>query len=139
MQLRQASESRKSIEVLPIQSVGDNNSPSYFADGVQDNILTDLGKVGDLKVISRSGVAPYRGKNRNTKQIGRDLSVANVLEGSVQISGDRVRINAQLIDTRTDSQIWAEQYDRKLEDLFALQSELPQRIVNWRVVHQSWH
>jgi eukaryotic-like serine/threonine-protein kinase len=123
-----ASDIRKSIAVLPFQNLGDNNSPSYFADGVQDNILTDLGKVGDLKVISRSGVAPYRGKNRNMKQIGRDLGVANVLEGSVQISGDRVRINAQLIDTQTDSQIWAEQYDRKLEDIFALQSELAQTI-----------
>jgi len=123
-----ASDIRKSIAVLPFESLGDNNSPSYFADGVQDNILTDLGKVGDLKVISRSGVAPYRGKNRNMKQIGRDLGVANVLEGSVQISGDRVRINAQLIDTQTDTQIWAEQYDRKLEDIFALQSELAQTI-----------
>jgi serine/threonine protein kinase/TolB-like protein/Flp pilus assembly protein TadD len=123
-----ASDTRKSIAVLPFESLGDNNSPSYFADGVQDNILTDLGKVGDLKVISRSGVAAYRGKNRNMKQIGRDLGVANVLEGSLQISGDRVRINAQLIDTRTDTQIWAEQYDRKLEDIFALQSELAQTI-----------
>ena len=123
-----ASDIRKSIAVLPFENLGDHNSPSYFADGVQDNILTDLGKVGDLKVISRSGVAAYRGKNRNMKQIGRDLSVANVLEGSVQISGDRLRINAQLIDTQTDSQIWAEQYDRKLEDIFALQSELAQTI-----------
>jgi eukaryotic-like serine/threonine-protein kinase len=123
-----ASDIRKSIAVLPFDNLGDNNSPSYFADGVQDNILTDLGKVGDLKVISRSGVAPYRGKNRNMKQIGRDLGVANVLEGSVQISGNRVRINAQLIDTQTDTQVWAEQYDRKLEDIFALQSELAQTI-----------
>jgi serine/threonine protein kinase/Flp pilus assembly protein TadD len=124
----QASDNRKSIAVLPFESLGDNNSPAYFADGVQDNILTDLGKVGDLKVISRSGVAAYRGKNRNLKQIGRDLDVANVLEGSLQISGDRVRINAQLIDTQTDTQIWAEQYDRKLEDIFTLQSELAQTI-----------
>ena len=123
-----ASNLRKSIAVLPFENLGDNNSPSYFADGVQDNILTDLGKVGDLKVISRSGVAPYRGKKRNMKQIGLDLGVANVLEGSVQISGDRVRINAQLIDTKTDAQIWAEQYDRKLEDIFALQSEIAQTI-----------
>jgi len=123
-----ASDTRKSIAVLPFENLGDNNSPAYFADGVQDNILTDLGKVGDLKVISRSGVAPYRGKNRNMKQIGRDLGVANVLEGSVQISGDCVRINAQLVDTHTDSQIWAEQYDRNLEDIFALQSELAQTI-----------
>jgi serine/threonine protein kinase/TolB-like protein/Tfp pilus assembly protein PilF len=123
-----ASDIRKSIAVLPFENLGDKNSPSYFADGVQDNILTDLGKVRVLKVISRSGVAPYRAKNRNMKQIGRDLGVANVLEGSVQISGDRVRINAQLIDTQTDSQVWAEQYDRKLEDIFALQSELAQTI-----------
>jgi serine/threonine protein kinase/tetratricopeptide (TPR) repeat protein len=122
-----ASDIRKSIAVLPFENLGDN-SPSYFADGVQDNILTDLGKVGDLKVISRSGVAAYRDKHRNMKQIGHDLGVANVLEGSVQISGDRVRINAQLIDTQTDTQIWAEQYDRKLEDIFALQSELAQTI-----------
>src|SRR5437762_5017723 len=122
------SDIRKSIAVLPFESLGDTNSPSYFADGVQDDILTDLGKVGDLKVISRSGVAGYRGKSKNVKQIGRDLGVANVLDGSLQISGDRVRINAQLIDTRTDAQIWAEQYDRKLEDIFALQSELAQTI-----------
>src|SRR5207245_11320752 len=122
------SDSRKIISVIPFENLCSNNYPSYFADGVQDNILTDLGKVGDLKVISRSGVAAYRGKNRNMKQIGRDLDVANVLEGSVQISGDRVRINAQLIDTQTDTQIWAEQYDRKLEDIFALQSELAQTI-----------
>jgi eukaryotic-like serine/threonine-protein kinase len=123
-----ASDTRKSIAVLPFENLGENNSPSYFADGVQDNILTDLGKVADLKVISRSGVAGYRGKNRNMKQIGRDLGVVNVLEGSLQISGDRVRINAQLVDTQTDTQIWAEEYDRKLEDIFALQSELAQTI-----------
>jgi eukaryotic-like serine/threonine-protein kinase len=123
-----ASDTRKSIAVLPFENLGENNSPSYFADGVQDNILTDLGRVADLKVISRSGVAGYRGKNRNMKQIGRDLGVVNVLEGSLQISGDRVRINAQLVDTQTDTQIWAEEYDRKLEDIFALQSELAQTI-----------
>jgi eukaryotic-like serine/threonine-protein kinase len=123
-----ASDIRKSIAVLPFENLGDNNSPSYFADGVQDDILTDLGKVRDLKVISRSGVAAYRGKNRNMKQIGRDLGVSNALEGSLQISDDRVRINVQLIDTQTDTQIWAEQYDRKLEDIFTLQSELAQTI-----------
>jgi TolB-like protein len=123
-----ALDTRKSIAVLPFESLGDNTAQPYFADGVQGDILTDLGKVRDLKVISRSGVATYRGKNRNMKQIGRDLGVANVLEGSLQISGDRVRINAQLIDTRTDAQIWADQYDRKLEDIFALQSELAQTI-----------
>ena len=123
-----ASDIRKSIAVLPFENLSDNTTQPYFSDGVQDDILTDLGKVRDLKVISRSGVAAYRGKNRNVKQIGRDLGVVNVLEGSLQISGDRVRINAQLIDTQTDTQIWAEQYDRKLEDIFALQSEVAQTI-----------
>ena len=118
----------KSIAVLPFENLSSDPDNGYFAYGVQDNILTDLGKVGDLKVISRSGVAAYQGKNRKMKQIGRDLGVANVLEGSLQISGDRVRINVQLIDTRTDTQIWTEQYDRKLEDIFALQSELAQTI-----------
>ena len=122
------SATRKSIAVLPFESLGDDTAQPYFADGVQDDILTDLGKVRDLKVISRSGVAGYRGRSKNVKQIGRDLGVANVLEGSLQVSGDRVRINAQLIDTQTDTQIWAEQYDRKLEDIFALQSELAQTI-----------
>jgi len=126
--MQPALDTRKSIAVLPFESLGDNNAQPYFADGVQDDILTDLGRVRDLKVISRSGVATYRGKNRNIKQIGRDLGVANVLEGSLQILGDRVRINAQLVDTHTDTQIWAEQYDRKLEDIFALQSELAQTI-----------
>ena len=119
----------KSIAVLPFEQFSESDDRSYFADGVQDNILTDLGKVSDLKVISRSGVAGYRGKDRDVRQIGRDLGVANVLEGSVQISGDRVRINAQLIDTRTAAQVWAEHYDRQLKDLFALQSELAQTIV----------
>jgi TolB-like protein len=126
---RAAGADAKSIAVLPFENFGDNSPPSYFADGVQDNILTDLGKVEDLKVISRNGVAPYRGKALNAKQIGRELGVANVLQGSLQISGDRVRINAQLIDTRTETQIWANHYDRKVEDIFALQSELAQTIV----------
>ena len=121
-------DARKSIAVLPFETLGDDNPPAYFADGVQDNILTDLGRVGDLKVISRSGVAAFRGKARNLKEIGRALGVRNVLEGSVQVSGDRVRVNAQLIDTQTDTQIWAEHYDRKVEDIFALQSELAQTI-----------
>jgi serine/threonine protein kinase/tetratricopeptide (TPR) repeat protein len=124
-----AADLRKSIAVLPFDNFGNDEAPSYFADGVQDNILTDLGKVGGLKVISRSGVAGYRGKTRNVKEIGRELGVGSILEGSVQISGDRVRINAQLIDTATDSQIWADHYDRKIEDIFALQSELAQTIV----------
>jgi len=117
-----------SIAVLPFDSFGEG-APSYFVDGVHDNILTDLGKVSDLKVISRSGVAPYKGKPKNVKEIGRALGVTSVLEGSVQVSGNRVRINTQLIDTRTDAQIWADHYDRKTEDIFEVQSELAQTIV----------
>lgn len=119
---------RKSIAVLPFDNFGSEN-PSYFADGVQDNILTDLGKVGDLMVVSRNAVASYRGKARNARDIGHELGVGNVLVGSVQKSGDRVRINTQLIDTQTETQIWAEHYDRNVEDIFALQSELAQTIV----------
>ena len=119
----------KSIAVLPFDGFGDAGAPSYFVDGVHDNILTDLGKVRDLKVISRSGVAAYRGKPRNIKEIGRALGVANVLQGSVQVSGDRLRINTQLVDTRTDTEVWAEHYDRKMEDVFAVESELAQTIV----------
>ncbi|HEV3409907.1 MAG TPA: tetratricopeptide repeat protein, partial [Chthoniobacterales bacterium] len=118
----------KSIAVLPFDNFGSEN-PSYFADGVQDNILTGLGKVSDLKVVSRNAVAPYRDKQINSKEIGRELSVAHVLLGSVQKSGDRIRINAQLVDTRTNTQVWTEQYDRKVEDIFALQSELAETIV----------
>lgn len=118
----------KSIAVLPFDNFAGDNSSSYFADGVQDNILTDLGKIGDLKVISRSGVSAFRGKARDMAQIGRQLGVANVLEGSVQTLGNRVRINAQLIDTRTNTQLWAEHYDRNIEDIFGLQSELAQTI-----------
>lgn len=117
-----------SIAVLPFDSLGNDASPSYLADGVQDNILTDLGKIRGLKVISRSGVAAFRGKARDMQEIGRQLGVANVLEGTVQISGDHVRINTRLIDARTNAQVWAEHYDRKVEDIFALQSELAQTI-----------
>ena len=102
---------------------------SYFADGVQDDILTDLAQAEDLKVISRTGVAPFRKAPRNIREIGSKLGVAYVLEGSVRKLGDRVRINAQLIDTQSDTQVWAEQYDRKVDDLFALQSDLAQAIV----------
>jgi serine/threonine protein kinase/predicted Zn-dependent protease len=121
--------SPKSIAVLPFDSLGSSDAPSYFVEGVQDNILTDLGKVKDLRVVSRSGVAAYRGKNVDAKEIGKELGVANVLQGSLQLSGDRVRINAQLIDTRSDTQIWAEHYDRKVEDIFSLQGELAEKIV----------
>jgi serine/threonine protein kinase/predicted Zn-dependent protease len=119
----------KSIAVLPFDDFAGNEANSYFADGVQDDILTDLAQAADLKVISRTGVAPFRKAPRNIREIGRKLGVAYVLEGSVRKLGDRVRVNAQLIDTRSDAQVWAEQYDRKVDDLFALQSDVAQAIV----------
>ncbi|MEO8044836.1 MAG: protein kinase [Spartobacteria bacterium] len=119
----------KSIAVLPFDDFAAPDGTSYFADGVQDDILTDLAKAEDLKVISRSGVSPYRTGVRDVREIRQNLGVAYVLEGSVRRLNDRVRVNAQLIDTESDVQVWAEQYDRKLEDLFALQSDLSQAVV----------
>src|SRR5205085_7777295 len=107
------------IAVLPFENLSDEKEHTAFADGVQDDILTKLAKIGDLKVISRTSVMEYRGK-RNVRQIGDALSVSHVLEGSARRSGDRVHVNAQLIDTRTDTHVWVEQYDRNLNDLFAV-------------------
>src|SRR5205823_7003590 len=105
------------IAVLPFESLNGQKENSAFADGVQDDILTKLAKIGDLKVISRNSVMEYRGK-RNVRQIGNALHVSHVLEGSARRSGDRIHLNAQLIDTRSDTHVWAEQYDRDLNDLF---------------------
>ena len=115
------------IAVLPFENLNDQKENSVFADGVQDDILTKLAKIADLKVISRTSVMEYRGK-RNVRQIGDALRVSHVLEGSARRSGDRIHLNAQLIDTRTDTHVWAEQYDRDLNDLFAIQSEIAQRV-----------
>src|SRR5216110_3285723 len=115
------------IAVLPFENLNDQKENSVFADGVQDDILTKLAKIADLKVISRTSVMEYRGK-RNVRQIGDALRVSHVLEGSARRSGDRIHLNAQLIDTRTDTHIWAEQYDRDLNDLFAIQSEIAQKV-----------
>jgi TolB-like protein/class 3 adenylate cyclase/Tfp pilus assembly protein PilF len=118
----------KSIAVLPFDNFSDDKQDSYFADGIQDDILTALSKISDLKVISRSSVMRYRENNRNLPQIARELSVANVLEGSVRRAGDEIRVTAQLIDARTDTHLWAEHYDRKTSDLFAIQSEVAENI-----------
>jgi TolB-like protein len=115
------------IAVLPFENLGEQNEQAAFVDGVQDDILTKLAKIADLKVISRTSVMDYRGK-RNLRQIGNDLRVSHVLEGSVRRAGTHLRLNAQLIDTRTDTHIWAEQYDRDLNDLFAVQSEIAQKV-----------
>ena len=115
------------IAVLPFENLSEQNESAAFVDGVQDDILTKLAKVADLKVISRTSVMDYRGK-RNLRQIGNDLRVSHVLEGSVRRAGTHLRLNAQLIDTRSDMHVWAEQYDRDLNDLFAIQSEIAQKV-----------
>jgi TolB-like protein/Flp pilus assembly protein TadD len=118
----------KSIAVLPFDNFSDDNQNAYFADGVQDDILTSLAKVSDLKVISRSSVMQYRGRTKNLREIGQSLGVAYVLEGSVRRYADKIRITAQLIDARTDIHTWAEYYDRALSDVFAIQSEVAEKI-----------
>jgi TolB-like protein/Tfp pilus assembly protein PilF len=115
------------IAVLPFENLGEQKENAAFVDGLQDDILTKLAKIGDLKVISRTSVMEYRGK-RNLRQIGNDLRVSHVLEGSVRRAGTHLRLNAQLIDTRTDTHVWAEEYDRDLNDLFAIQSEIAQKV-----------
>jgi len=119
----------KSIAVLPFATLSDDRNDAYFADGVQDQILTNLARVSDLKVISHTSVRQYKtGAERNIREIGKQLGVAYIMEGSVQRARDRLRINAELIDARNDSHIWAETYDRSAADLFAIQSELAQSI-----------
>src|SRR5438874_2780439 len=125
-----SSDGKKSIAVLPFASLSENKNDAYFADGVQDQILTNLAKVSDLKVISHTSVRQYEtGAERNIREIGRQLGVGYIVEGSVQRARDRLRINATLIDARTDTHVWAETYDRTAADLFAIQSELAQSIV----------
>jgi TolB-like protein/Tfp pilus assembly protein PilF len=121
----------KSIAVLPFENLSDEKENAYFADGVQDEILTHLAKVADLKIIGRISVMQYKsGVARNLREIGEQLGVANAVEGSVQRSGNRVRVNAQLVDTRTDRQLWGQTYDRDLADVFAIQSEIAKAIAD---------
>jgi serine/threonine-protein kinase len=120
----------KSIAVLPFENLSDEKENAYFADGVQDEILTGLTRVADLKVISRTSVMQYKaGLWRNLREIAAQLGVAHVLEGTVQRAAGRVRVNAQLIDARTDTQLWAESYDRDVTDVFAIESEVAGKIV----------
>ncbi|HSS16104.1 MAG TPA: adenylate/guanylate cyclase domain-containing protein [Candidatus Dormibacteraeota bacterium] len=122
---------KKSIAVLPFENLSDDKENAYFTEGVGEEILTDLAKIADLKVISRSSVMQYRNAvRRNLREIGEQLGVAHVLEGSVQRRGGRVRVSAQLIDARTDAHLWAEHYDRPLDDVFAIQSEVAQAIAD---------
>src|SRR5713226_9400402 len=121
----------KSIAVLPFQNLSDEKENAYFADGMQDDILTNLSKISDLKVISRTSVMSYRGDGvRNAREIGKALGVATLLEGSVRRAGNRVRVSVQLINASNDEHIWAEDYDRDLTDVFAIQTDLAQKIAS---------
>jgi TolB-like protein/Tfp pilus assembly protein PilF len=118
----------KSIAVLPFENFSDDKENAFFADGIQDDILTNLSKIGDLKVISRTSVMPYRGKEKNVKEIGKALGVSTILEGSVRKAGNRVRVNVQLINAQNDQHVWSEVYDRDLIDVFAIQTDLAKKI-----------
>jgi TolB-like protein len=118
-----------SIAVLPFQNLSDDPNQEYFSDGITNDIITDLSRFSNLFVIASNSVFTYKGKPVNVKDVGRDLGVRYVLEGSIQKVGNRVRINAQLIDATTDHHLWAERYDRELDDIFAVQDELTTSIV----------
>jgi serine/threonine-protein kinase len=121
----------KSIAVLPFENLSEEKQNQYFADGVQDQILTDLSQIADLKVISRTSVMQYKsGAARNLRKVGEELGVAHVVEGSVQRAANKVRVIAQLIDARTDAHLWAQTYDRDLADVFAIQSEIAKAIAD---------
>jgi TolB-like protein/Flp pilus assembly protein TadD len=120
----------KSIAVLPFENLSEEKENAFFADGIQDDILTNLSKIGDLKVISRTSVMSYRGKTANVRDIGKALGVSAILEGSVRREGGRVRVNVQLINATNDEHIWANNYDRDLTDVFAIQTDLAHEIAD---------
>ena len=123
-----ANKVEKSIAVLPFENYSDDKDNAYFADGIQDDILTSLARISDLKVISRTSVMSYRGGKHNVRDIGKALGASAILEGSVRKDNNRVRVNVQLINAETDEHIWANEYDRDLTDMFAIQSDLAQKI-----------
>jgi TolB-like protein/Flp pilus assembly protein TadD len=120
----------KSIAVLPFENLSEDKANAYFADGIQDEILTRLSKIADLKVISRTSTQHYKSAPENLPEIARQLGVAHILEGSVQKSGDSVRVNVQLIKAANDSHLWADTFDRKLTDVFAIESEIAKSIAD---------
>jgi TolB-like protein len=120
----------KSIAVLPLENRSRDPDNAYFADGIQDEILTRLSKIADLKVISRTSTQHYKSAPENLPEIARQLGVAHVLEGRVQKSGDAVRVNVQLIKAANDSQLWADTFDRKLTDIFSVESEVAKAIAD---------
>ena len=117
------------IAVLPFENLSDNKEDAFFADGVQDDILTKLAKIADLKVISRTSVMHYRGK-RDLRQVGRALGISHVLEGTARRSGGKVHVNAQLVDTRTNTEVWADGYDRDLKEAFAIPTQIAQKVAD---------
>jgi len=119
---------RLSIVVLPFINLSDDREQQYFADGITEDLTTDLSRLADMSIISRNTAFTYRNRPSDTKQIGRELGVRYVLEGSVQRSGNRVRVSAQLIDAETDTHLWADRLDRDAGDLFALQNEITSRL-----------
>src|SRR6202048_839299 len=118
----------KSIAVLPFDNLSQEKENAFFADGIQDDILTNLSKIGDLKVISRTSVMSYRTKPATVREIAKALGVSSVLEGSVRREGNRVRVNVQLINANNDEHLWANNYDRDLTDVFAIQTDLAREI-----------
>jgi serine/threonine protein kinase/Tfp pilus assembly protein PilF len=127
--------SEKSIAVLPFENRSEDKANAYFADGIQDEILTRLSKIADLKVISRTSTRHYKGAPENLPEIARQLGVAHILEGSVQKSGDAVRVNVQLIKAANDSHLWADTFDRKLTDIFSVESEVAKAVADRLKVH----
>src|SRR5439155_5270686 len=121
---------QKSIAVLPFENLSDDKGAAYFADGIQDEILTKLASIADLKVISRTSTARYKSKPEDLRTVSQQLGVATVLEGSVQKADDKVRVNVQLIDAKADSHLWAKTYDRDIKDVFAVESEVAQEIAD---------
>src|SRR5206468_12986871 len=117
------------IAVMPFENLSQTKESAFFADAIQDGILTKLGRVAELRVISRTSVMAYHGA-RNTRQIGRELNVSHVLKGSVRWEAGRIHLNAQLIDTRTDNQVWAKEYDQDLANVFLTQTKIAKEVAN---------
>src|SRR6266481_5043777 len=122
--------SQKSIAVLPFENLSEEKANAYFAEGIQEEILTRLAKIADLKVISRTSTQHYKSKPANLSEIAKQLGVANILEGSVQKAADQVRVNVQLIKAATDAHLWADTFDRKLTDIFAVESDIAKTIAD---------
>src|SRR5947208_2758493 len=121
---------RKSIAVLPFENLSEDKANAYFADGIQEEILTRLSRISDLKVISRTSTQRFKNSREDISHIARQLGVANILEGGVRKAGDQVRVHVQLIDAESDSHLWAERYDRKLTDIFAVESDIAAKIAD---------